>query len=148
MVRIGRLVRAIALVEVLAAVLITSVTVLGAVGLYAGISHMTQNTNDDSTAESLCRRGVEEAKSPGFANLVDGTTVKYYDENGGGGSTTKSSTSRFSVTTTVSSDLIEKNGSSVCASADALRTLTVVVRRLTDNSVLEQTATYLARGGV
>jgi Tfp pilus assembly protein PilV len=135
-------------VEVLVASLITAVAMLGAVNVFASASRMTQNTAELSIGVSLARRVIEEAKGPGFPYLNDGTTITYYDRNGEGASTTKGSVHRFTVTRVVSSDKLQTSTTVTRPAGNALRTLTVTVRRIPDNAVMAQTGTYLCRGGI
>lgn len=131
------------MIETLVATMIVTVAMMGIVGIFWGVSNLTRQTAMASVSQSLARRGIEEAKNKGFANLSNGTTVLYYDQNGTGGVTTKTNSHRYSVSTVVTT--------TPDASGDAdkaLKTVVVTVRRLADNVTLESTGTYLAWGGI
>jgi type II secretory pathway pseudopilin PulG len=131
------------MIETLVATAIITVAMLGSVGVFMGTATLTARTTEAATAATLARRGIEEAKNLGFANLVEGSTVRYYDVNGGGGAFTTATTDRFKVTTTVTSSSIT-NG---VVDQMALRTAIVTVRRKSDNTLLETTGTYFSWGG-
>lgn len=136
--------RGLTYIETLVATAIVTVTMLGTVGILVNVGTLTSRTSERSTAMSLARRGIEEAKDLGFANLAEGTITRYYDVNGSGGLTTATpSTDQFKVATAVSSDAL----SGGVPTQTALRTVTVTVSRASDNTVLEKTGTYLAWGG-
>jgi len=136
--------RGLTYLETLVATAIVTVTMLGTVGILLNVGTLTDRTSERSTAMSLARRGIEEAKSLGFANLAEGTITRYYDVNGSGGlTTTTTSTDRFKVATAVTSDAL----TSGVPTQTALRTVIVTVYRSKDNAVLETTGTYLAWGG-
>jgi len=135
--------RGLTYLETLVAATIVTVTMMGTVGIFFGVGNITNRTSEQSTAISLARRGIEEAKGLGFINLAEGTITRYYDVNGNGGATTTGSTDRFKVSTAVTSDAL----SGGVPTQTALRTVIVTVYRSGDNSVLETTGTYLAWGG-
>ncbi|WP_227625047.1 hypothetical protein [Fimbriimonas ginsengisoli] len=131
------------MIETLVATLIVTVAMLGSVGIFMTVSNLTARVSEDSAAQMLCRRGIEEAKNLGFANLAEGSTTRYYDQNCAGGSTTTSSTDRYRVTTTVSSNLFVDTS----VSEKALRTVTVVVSLAPNGAEKGRSVTYLAWGG-
>jgi Tfp pilus assembly protein PilV len=142
--------RGITLVETLAAALIVSIAVGGAVSLYTSMLTLTKNTRDATTGAQLARHTTENIRMDGFTNAVDGTSTLYYGSAGtlSSASTTRSGTSYYSVTTTISTDKTQTSTTGTRIAPLALRTVTITVRRLTDNSVLETWGSYLARGGV
>ncbi|WP_227625120.1 type IV pilus modification PilV family protein [Fimbriimonas ginsengisoli] len=135
--------RGITMIETLIATVIVTVAMLGAVGIFMSVATLSANTAQASTAETIARRAIEEAKNLGFANLPEGSTTRYFDINGAGGATSTSPTDRFKVVTTVSSDVI----SGGVVDKTALRTVIVTVISTTDNKTLETTGTYFAWGG-
>lgn len=138
------------MVEVLAASLIVSVAVTGSVSLFFEMLNMTRGNRDGTAAAELARYASEQAHFKGFQMLVDGTTVRYYNSSGtiSSEATSQASSSYFSVTTVVSSDKTQTSSSGNRISPLALRTVTVTVRRLSDNRTMEKWGTYFARGGV
>jgi Tfp pilus assembly protein PilW len=140
----------VTVVEVLAAALIVSVAVAGAVSLYVAMLTMTRTNRDGTTASELARYATEQARFKGFTNLADGSSVRYYNSSGAISSEASSSgsSSYFSVTTAVSTDKTQSSTTGSRISPLALRTVTVTVRRLSDSRTLETWGTYLARGGV
>jgi Tfp pilus assembly protein PilV len=131
------------MIETLVATVIVTVAMLGSVGIFMSTATLTSRTTEASIAATLARRGIEEAKNLGFANIPEGSTVRYYDVNGLGGATSTSTTDRYKVVTSVTSDSI--TGGVVAQTA--LRTVIVTVQRKADNSTLETTGTYFAWGG-
>lgn len=131
------------MVETLVAATIVTVAMMGSVGIFFSVSNLSDRTAEGSVVSSLVRRTIEEAKNKGFANLPEGTTIKYDDVYGTGDRTTKTAADRYSVTTSVTSDII--TGGS--PDKTALRTVIVTIKRLSDNTTLETTGTYLAWGG-
>lgn len=138
------------MIDTLIATLIVTVGMLGAVGIFFSATTMSNNSAQNSTAASLARLSIEQAKSQGFFWCTtiqtgvgcDGTTTAYYDVSGN--SVGSSSASFFTVTTTVSSSSL----TNLVPDNSALRTATVTVKRTADLKVLETTATYLTWGGI
>lgn len=131
------------MVETLVATAIVTVAMMGSVGIFFSVSNLSDKTAEGSVVSSLVRRTIEEAKNKGFANLPEGTTTKYDDMYGAGDHTTKTAADRYMVTMSVTSDVITAG----VPDKTALRTVIVTVKRVSDNSTLETTGTYLAWGG-
>ena len=134
--------RGLAMMDVLAATLIITVTMIGTLGIFFRILNLTSRTVEASTASNLARRTVEDAKVQGFDDLPDGTTTKYY--NLSGASLSSSTGSTFKVVMVVATDVYDPDGT---PSDKALRSILVTVSRQSDSTALETTGTYLAKGG-
>ena len=114
---------------------------------YVGFSVAVQ-TDQTGVAYNLGRRAMEEAKQTGFASTPEGTAILYYDSQGGNESATRTSAHAYQVTTVVSSDLTISSSNPVQPTPDALRTVTVTVTILSNNTTAYQVSTYFARAGI
>lgn len=129
------------MIETLVATTIITTSLFGAMSVFLGVSNLTRVTAQSSVAASLARRGIEEAKNKGFANLTDGTTTQYFDKDGA--TVGASVNTGYAATTVISTDIV----TSGVPDKTALRTVVVTVKRSSDNTVLETAGTYLAWGG-
>jgi Tfp pilus assembly protein PilV len=149
------------LIEVLIAALILSLSLLAALSLFGFGMTMTEKTGDESVAYNLARKSLEDARTKGAGYSVpslglrtyflpEGATVTYYDANGGSESTTQNANHRFSLTRTTTSDRLATNPSSgqTFPADDAIREVSIVVRKLPGNQVLVETGTVIVRSGV
>jgi Tfp pilus assembly protein PilV len=158
---IRRLILGVHLVEVLVASAIMSVSLAAIVSMFVFGYRITQHSDDTSIAYNVCRQELERVRLEGFKNTVlvrdvngvvisrglDGTETFYYSLNG-----TKlenSTGAAYSVIITIISDKFDTITGGVLRPADdSLRTVTVVVTRLSDNTVVHREGTYLSRSGV
>ncbi|RYG45943.1 type II secretion system protein [bacterium] len=136
--------RGITLIETLISSLIVTISMTGTMAMFFAVSNMSNRTSQATVAAAIARRRIEEVRYMGFQNQPEGTSVQYFDMTGSGGAGVRSLGEFFSATTVVSSTAL----SGTTPTKTALRTVTVTVRRVSDNAVLESTGTYLAWGGI
>jgi len=138
------------MIETLVAVMIISISMVGAIGIFFSALTINNWTAQRSVAASLAREAIEQAKSQGFYWCTtpqtgvgcDGTVTTYFDKNGS--LLGSSAGARYTVVMTVSSSSLT-NG---IPDNSALRTVSVSVTRTIDNAALESSQTYLTWGGV
>jgi Tfp pilus assembly protein PilV len=135
------------MVEGLVASLIISVCIAGVMRLWFYTSSMTQDVDHTSVGYSLVRQGVEVTKATGFWYTAEGTATLYYDQNGANESKTASGQTYKMVTTVTSSSLETQNGVTR-PSDNAIRTVVVVVSRVSTGEELSRSGTFLVRGGL
>ena len=141
--------RGIAFVEVLVASAILAVSLAGVASMWYFSYNMSTTTDTRGAAYAIGRHVLEEIKETGFRYASEGTTTLYYDSNGGSASTTSSRSSAYQVTVVITSDKFSTSTSGGTVPADdALRTVVLTVTRLSDNTTVYQTGTYLVRSGV
>lgn len=135
------------LVESLVASVIIAVCIMGVVSLWGFSMNMTTNTDDRAVGYNLVRRAVEKAKSLGFSGAPEGTAVLYYDAAGGGESGSRGNL-KFSVMTVVTSSLFEIQNGVTRPADNAVRTVVVTVRTVSNGATVEKGGTLLVRGGL
>lgn len=133
--------------EVLIGSFILVIAMMGTVSMMLALNGLSLQNSQRSTAVSIARRAMETVHSLGYANATEGTTTTYYDVYGNGGSTTKVATDRYSVATTVLTNPSFTGTWNESTYPDRLRSVKVVVSRISDSKVLETTGTYLAKDG-
>lgn len=156
-----RLRQAAGLVEVLVAGIILSVCVAAIVSVFYFGFQVTQHSDDKSVGYNIARLELERIRVEGFDNAVivrdgvgvitsrglDGTETLYYDSTGAKLAT--SSGAFYSVTVVITSDKLDTvSGGGQRPADDALRTVIVTVRRISDSSVVHKDGTSIARSGV
>lgn len=142
-----RIVRAAALIESLVAAVVLSVCIMGIVSLWGFSMNMTSNTDNRAVAYNMVRRALEKSKSQGFLGAPEGSTTLYYDAAGGGESASRGN-SKFSVTTVVTSSLLQTQNGVTSPADNAIRTVVATVRTLQNDTVVETGGTLLVRGGL
>ena len=135
---------AFTLIELLCASVIVGTCIAAIVSTWAFAFGLTAKSDRQSVGYSLGRRALEEVKETGFQDTPEGTTTVYYNSTGGSRSTTPASNHTYSVTTVVSTDVM--NGS--VPASTALRTVTVTVTFRSTSTTVYQSYTYLARAGI
>jgi Tfp pilus assembly protein PilV len=137
--------------EVLVAMLILSLCILGVMNLWAYSMNLTQSTDRYTVAYDIARLDIERIKGTGFYNTTEYASGSplyyYYDVAGGSESTTQGSSIYRAAITVVSSQTETQNGVTR-PSDDAIRTVTVTVTRLDTGETLVSNSTYLVRAGV
>jgi prepilin-type N-terminal cleavage/methylation domain-containing protein len=134
--------RGFSYIEVLVAMSLFAVGLIGVVNLWCFSYTVSVQNNDYGAGYCLGRLTMEHLHLTGFANVPEGTTTAYYTASQT--ATTLSSASRYTITTVVSSDNLV-NGT---FSSTSLRTVTVTVTLTTGGTTLYTTSSYLANGGV
>lgn len=136
--------RGFTLIELLCASVIVGTCIAAIVSTWAFAFGITAKSDRQSVGYSLGRRAIEEVKETGFQDTTEGTTTVYYDSTGGSRNTTPASNHTYSVTTVVSTDVM--NGA--VPASTALRTVTVTVTFRSTSTTVYQSYTYLARAGI
>jgi prepilin-type N-terminal cleavage/methylation domain-containing protein len=136
--------RGFTLIEVLVASVVVGVCLAGIVSMWSFAFTLGAKSTSKTTGYSIGRRALEEVKQTGFQDTTEGTTTVYYDSSGGSKSTALASNHAFTVTTVVSTDVM--NGSVPASSA--LRTVTVTVTQRSTGTTVFTSSTYLARAGI
>lgn len=137
--------RGFSLIEAMVAGALLATSVVGLVSFVYVNFQMTNNSTNMTTASAAARSEIERIRLAGFANAAEGSSTDYYDSTGSyPGSATQTASSVYAVQTTVTSDLL--NGTS--PATGALRTVCVSVSLVSSGSVVYQTYTALASGGV
>lgn len=142
-----RFLRGITLIEVLIGSFILVIAMMGTVSMMLALNGLSLQNSQRSAAVSIARRAIEAVHNQGYTKATEGTTTTYYDVYGNGGSASKVSTDRYSVATTVLTNPSFTGAWSASTYPDRLRSVKVVVSRISDGKVLETTGTYLALGG-
>jgi len=136
--------RAFTLIEVLVASIVVGVCLAGIVSMWSFAFSLSAQSGSKTTGYSIGRRALEEVKETGFQDTAEGTTTVYYDSSGGSKSTTLASNHAYTVTTVVSTDVM--NGA--VPASTALRTVTVTVTERSSGATVFTCSTYLARAGI
>lgn len=146
-----RISRGLSLLEVLVAMLVVGVTAASLVSMWYFGYNVASDADDVTMAYNLARENLESIKETGFYNTAEApasSPVIYYYDPTGASQAAGSSSRRYEVTITVVSDKTQSGSSPVQPAADALRTVTITVTRITDSSTLCTLTSYLARNGV
>ena len=141
--------RGITFVELLVAGLILAIGFMGIVQVWVYSFTVTTSSDDSSIAYNLGRQAIERTKTSGFASAPEGTVTAYY--SGNQESQGSASTSRYTVTTSIVSDLMQSGTAGQTGgvpSSYALRNVTVTVTLTSGGSTLYRTSTYLCRAGI
>ena len=140
--------RGITFVELLVAGLLLSIGLMAIVQTWTYSFFVTASSDDSAIAYNLGRQAIERTKTSGFDAAPEGTSNVYYNGNQ---TQTSSSNSRYTVRTTIVSDIV-KSGTAGQAGAVpdayALRSVSIRVSLTSGGSVLYQTSTYLCRAGI
>lgn len=144
--------RGASLIEVLVATIILSVCLSAILGLASFAFNITGQSDERSIAYAVGRDAIELVRTQGFDYAVggtgaDGSETFYYDRDGVKlGSSTGA---EYSATITVTSDVSETTADgSVRPTDQAIRTVIVVVVRLSTGQEVHREGTMLARSGV
>ena len=137
-------------VEILVSALLMSIGLMGLLNTWLFSYNITTNTDDSAISYSLGRYALERVKMIGFQSATEGTSNLYYSGNEASVSA-GSSTCRYTVNTSVTSDMVQSGTIGVAGAVpkdNAIRTVVITVKMYSTNAVLYRTTTYLARAGV
>jgi Tfp pilus assembly protein PilV len=141
--------RGVTLMETLVCTAVLAVSLMGLGTLGAFSFGMETRVDDQGIACSLARNAIESVKMTGFAYTPEipasSPQLAYYDATE---SAVAASASRYTVSTTVVSDLTVSGSNPVTPAPNALRTVTVTVTRTSTGEPLAQMVTYLCQGGI
>jgi uncharacterized protein (TIGR02598 family) len=153
--------RGASIIEVLIAISIMGVCIAALTSLFLFSFNLTRNSDERSTGYNIARRELERIRSEGFKNTIivrdsdgnitsqgrDGTEVIYYSNQGTRLSSSSGAT--YSATVVVTSDKLDTlSGGGTRPAADALRTVIVTVRKISNSSVVFTDGTFIVRSGV
>jgi Tfp pilus assembly protein PilV len=152
--------RAFGIVEVLVAGVLLTVSLAAIASMFTFGFRVTKRTDDQSVAYNISRKELERIRSEGFSNAVivrdvngvvtskgrDGSETIYYNANGT--KLANSTGAAYSVAISIVSDSFDTVGGIQRPAGDALRTVTLTVRSLADNTVVLTDGTFLARSGL
>jgi Tfp pilus assembly protein PilV len=135
--------------ETLVCTLVIGMSLLGLSTLGAFAFREETFVDDQGIACSLARNAIESIKMTGFAYTPEipasSPQLAYFDPTE---SAVAASAARYTVSTTVVSDLTIAGSNPVTPAANALRTVTVTVTLTATGETLAQMTTYLAQGGI
>lgn len=137
-------------VEVLMSALLMAIGLMGLLNTWLFSFRITTNTDDSAIAYSLGRYALERVKMWGFQTANEGSSNLYYSGNEASVSA-GSSSCRYTVNTSVTSDLVQSGTIGVAGAVpkdNAIRTVVITVKMSSTNAVLYRTTSYMARAGV
>jgi Tfp pilus assembly protein PilV len=132
----------------LVAGLLLSIGLMAIVQTWTYSFFVTASSDDSTVAYNLGRQAIERTKTSGFDAAPEGVVNVYYNGNQ---TQTSSSISRYTVRTTIVSDIVKSGTAGATGAVPdpyALRSVTTRVTLTTGGSVLYQTSTYLCRAGI
>lgn len=157
-------------VEILAAVLITAVGLVGIFSLFAFALGQIQNAHETTVAGQIARADLEKAKTQGFFNLPESSTfttltytrpdgavsavrwtgpVSFYDSKGTRQNITAANDlTRFTLQRTVLEVGVVVSGTTYDFRDGGQRIVTATIRRQPENEIMMSMATTLVQGGI
>lgn len=150
--------KASSLIELLIALTVTAVGVVGMFSLYGYAQGLGQNQRISAMASQLARADIEKAKVLGFANLPVGTTdfsrtkgvwtgtVEHFDADGA--PLANSTGSFYNLQRSIEDRGIASSGSTYTLKDSSLRTVKTVVKRTSTGEILVTMGTNLVKGGL
>lgn len=133
--------RGITFIELLVALLLLAVCLIGLVGLWSFGFNITGHSQDVGAAYNIARREVEKARTVGYMLLPEGTQTTAYD---GLGNPTTGASPHFTATRTVLT-IPDASGQ---INTGCLREVTVRVTARDMGGTAFETTTYFTRGGI
>lgn len=133
--------RGLTFIELLVALLLLAIALIGLVGLWAFGLNVTAHSQDMGAAYNVARQEIERARNVGFLLLPEGSWTADYD---GLGNPTSDPVPHFTATCQVTT-IPDANGE---INTGCVRTLTVQVSARDRGGPLFETTTYFTRGGL
>ena len=142
--------RAFSLIEALVASLVAAVALLGMVQLWSFSFNTTRATDQQGVGYNIGRLALERVKLSGFDYTTEGSITRYYDKEGKGESSTVLNTSAYRLDLTVSTDkmAVHSETGETRPAPNAVRDISVTVKRLEDGRQVFVGRTNLARSGL